>query len=578
MAPRKEVSLSLLTFLILVALAIGLGVSYRTVPNLGIRPMHTDEAILGMKLAEFWNTGHFQYDPKDFHGPALHQVSILWGSIAGWGDPSTWTESDLRMVTALCGLGLLLSTLLFLDALGRYGTAIAMLLTAASPMMVYYSRYFIMEMLLVLLISITLGCFWRYSQGGTRLWLLLGGCALGFQHATKETFILNVGAAFVGWVVARSMIGEFEPRKGSGFSMGSSRKKGRPARPWLWVAVPALIVSVAAFSGGFHDWQAVADSFTTYLSYLERSGGSGHEKPWHYYLTLLFWRRDTLVWTEALICVLALVGMIYSVIGDFKNTGRQAFLVFLSIYSLVLLAGYSILSYKTPWSILSAQYSLTLLAGVGASALWSAMPGRTMRLIFNGLLTVGLWHLCDQSIRVTGTHMNPQLEYSSDPRNPYAYSHTQKSLLKLMGEVQTYMDQNGPETKIQVIAQDSGWPLPWYWRNWKNVGFQDNVPDTLDADVIVADSEFYDQIKTKIKPGEYSEHYPYGLRPGIILTLLLRKQVAEPAPQPQAPAVEEKAAPDAPPPLPPEGTLSKPPTFNPTLPDFSGSLAPRSQP
>ena len=74
MAPRKEVSLSLLTFLILVALAIGLGVSYRTVPNLGIRPMHTDEAILGMKLAESWNTGHFQYDPKDFHGPALHQV------------------------------------------------------------------------------------------------------------------------------------------------------------------------------------------------------------------------------------------------------------------------------------------------------------------------------------------------------------------------------------------------------------------------------------------------------------------------------------------------------------------------
>lgn len=579
MAPRKEVSLSLLSFLVLVLLALGLGASYR-LPQLGMRPMHTDEAILGIKLGEFWNTGHFQYDPKDFHGPALHQVSILWGSLAGWGDPSTWTEADLRLVVALCGLGVMLTTLLFHDALGRYGTVTAMLLTAASPMMVFYSRYFIMEMLLVLLVALMLGSFWRYSQGGTRLWLLLGGCALGFQHAAKETFVLNAGAVVAGWVVARVLVGDFSPpRKGSGMSLGSaSRKNGRPARPWLWVLAPAALVSVASFSNGFRDWQPVLDSFTTYLNYLERSGGSGHEKPWHYYLTLLVWHKDTLVWTEAGIVVLAVVGMLHSVVGEFKNTGRQAFLVFISVYSLVLLAGYSILSYKTPWSILSAQHALTLLAGSGAAALWQAMPGKMGRGVFNLLLAAGVWHLCNQSIRLTGTHANPQFEYSADPRNPYVYSHTQKSLLKLMGEVQTYVKEHPEGTSIQVISQDAGWPLPWYWRTWPKVDYQTQVPENLDADVIVADADFYDAIKAKIPAGEFIERSPFGLRLGVIMTLFMRKPQPAPIPVPvpavppaDAPAEAEPEAPVKP----PEGTLMAPlPALNPVLPSFPGLPVP----
>jgi uncharacterized protein (TIGR03663 family) len=579
MPPRKELTLSLLAFIILAILAAGLAISYR-VPSLELRPMHTDEAVLGIKLGDFWRTGHFDYDPKDFHGPALHQTSILWGSLVGWGAPEVWTEANLRMVAAMCGLGLLLTALLFMDVLGRYGTVIAMLLTAVSPMMVFYSRYFIMEMQLVLLVSLTLGCFWRYSQGGSRLWLILGGCALGYQHATKETFILNVGAAVVGWVVARSLVGDFEPRRGNSFKVGPSRNQGRAARPWLWVVIPAVGVSVASFSNGFRDWGAVADSFLTYLNYLERSGGSGHEKPWHYYLTLLVWRKDTLIWTEALIVGMALVGMAYSLLGDFQKTpGRQAFLVFLSVYTLVLLAGYSVLSYKTPWSILSAQHALTLLAGAGASALWGqVMPGKVMRWGFNVLLAAGIWHLCAQSIRLTGTHSHPQFDYSADARNPYVYSHTQKSLVKMIGEVNAYVGEKTAEMKVLVITPDSGWPMPWYWRTWKKVDYQDKVPSKVDAEVIVADAEFYDQVKAMLPPGAYTEHYPYGLRPGIILTLFLKKpELASPAPE--LPSAEEESQFQGPPPPPPEGTLSAPPMFSPHLPVIPGStLVPIPQP
>lgn len=576
MAPRKEVSLSLLSFFILVALALGLAYSYR-LPGLELRPMHTDEAILGMKLGEFWKTGHFHYDPTDFHGPALHQISILWGKLAGWGDPFTWTEANLRLIAVLCGFGVLLSTLMFADALGRYGTVIAMLLTATSPMMVYYSRYFIMEMLLVLLVSIMLGCFWRYSQSGSKLWLVLGGCAIGFQHAAKETFVLNLGAAFLAWVIARSLIGDFQPAKSNSYG-SSNRQKKQPTRVWLWIAIPALLVSVAAYSNGFRDWKAVGDSFMTYVYYLERSGGSGHEKPWHYYLTLLIWRKDTLIWSEALIVGLAVIGMIYSLLGDFqKNPGRQAFLVFLSAYSVILLAGYSILSYKTPWSILCAQHALILLAGVGASALWAhAMPGKSMRLVFNVMLAVGLWHFCLQSSRLTGTHPNTQFEYSADPRNPYAYSHTQKSLQKLMAQVKTYAADKGDNLQFQVICRESGWPLPWYWRGWKNVGYQEVVPDKLNADVIVVDTEFYDEVKSRLPEGAYSEHYPFGLRPGIMLTLFLKKQVATkpPALIETAPSLSpSQPASTEPPPPPPAGTITAPPSL---VPQTNNAITPFS--
>jgi predicted membrane-bound mannosyltransferase len=95
--------------------------------------MHTDEAILGTKLADYWQSGHFQYDPKDFHGPALHQSAIAWGKLTGWGDPSTWTEADLRFVAVLCGLGVMLCVFLFADVLGRLGTALALMMTAVSP-------------------------------------------------------------------------------------------------------------------------------------------------------------------------------------------------------------------------------------------------------------------------------------------------------------------------------------------------------------------------------------------------------------------------------------------------------------
>lgn len=499
----------------IISLAVG---AYYRLPSLGERPMHTDEAILAMKSAEFQATGHFQYDPKDFHGPGLHYITRVWSWLAGWGGSSTWTEAQLRMVPVVCGLGLILATLLLRHAIGRAAAGYAMLLMAISPMMVYYSRYFIMEVPLVLLITLSIAALWHYSQGGGRWWLVLSGICLGLQHATKETFVLNVAAALVGFAATKVLVGDFAPRR-SGFDMGSSSKR-RALRPWLWVLIAAVLTSITLYSGGFKDWQAVKDSALTYLNYLKRAEGSGHEKPWYYYLALIFWRKDGLVWSEAMIGGLGIVGMLYAFLGNhMKQPARQAFLVFLSVYTLALFGIYSFLAYKTPWAILSAQHALTLLAGVGAAAISSALSGSFSRLAFRIAFGLGLYHLVAQ------TNLAIHL-YAADSRNPYVYSHTSSNLLRLLPVIRE-LQKTAPDGafNVLVVNRDAGWPLPWYLRDIKSVHYATTVPDKIDARVIIAEPEMKTALEAKFDGTSYTSLDLYGLRPGVMLNLWVEQSL-----------------------------------------------------
>ena len=516
MPPPQKNSLGRLGLTIFAIVSLALGAYYRF-PSLGERPMHTDEAILAMKSVEFQTTGHFKYDPKDFHGPGLHYITRVWSKLAGWGDSSTWTEAQLRTVPVICGLLLLLATLLLRNALGRLATGFAMLLIAISPMMVYYSRYFIMEVPLVLLITVSIAALWHYSQGGGRWWLLLAGFAIGMQHATKETFVINVVAALVGFAVTKIMIGDFAPRR-SGYDIGSS--KHRATHPWLWVIIAAVVTSISIYSGGFKDWQAVKDSALTYLNYFERSSGSGHEKPWHYYLTLIFWRKDGLVWSESMIGGLGIVGMLYAFLGNhMKQPAQQAFLVFLSVYTIGLFVIYSFLAYKTPWCILSAQHALTLLAGVGAAAIAGSLTGRVSRFIFKVAFGMGLYHLLSQTNHAI--HL-----YAADSRNPYVYSHTSTNLLRLLPQVRD-LQKTAPDDafNVLVINRDAGWPLPWYWRDIKSVRYETTVPETVDARVIIAEPEMKAALEAKFAGKTYTSPDLFGLRPGVMLNLWIEQSL-----------------------------------------------------
>ena len=81
------------------------------------------------------------------------------------------------------------------DGLGRNATLWAALFTAVSPAVVFYSRYYIHEILLVFFTFLALAAGWRYWRSRKIGWALLAGAGVGLMHATKETFLITLVAA-----------------------------------------------------------------------------------------------------------------------------------------------------------------------------------------------------------------------------------------------------------------------------------------------------------------------------------------------------------------------------------------------
>ena len=77
-------------------------------PELDRRPMHGDEAVHAYKLETLRDTGTYQYDPYEYHGPTLYYstLPVLWLSgLRTFGD---MTETMLRVVPVLFGVGMIL--------------------------------------------------------------------------------------------------------------------------------------------------------------------------------------------------------------------------------------------------------------------------------------------------------------------------------------------------------------------------------------------------------------------------------------------------------------------------------------
>ena len=118
--------------------------------SLDQRPMHNDEAVNGIKFGQLWEHGGYKYDPNEHHGPSLYYATLALSRLTGAPkDFDQFSESRLRFTTVLFGVGLILLLPLVADGLGRKATVWAALFTAVSPAMVFYSRYYIHEVLLV---------------------------------------------------------------------------------------------------------------------------------------------------------------------------------------------------------------------------------------------------------------------------------------------------------------------------------------------------------------------------------------------------------------------------------------------
>ena len=522
--------------------------------------MHVDEAVQAYKFGELYEHHEYRYDPKEYHGPTLNYATLPSAWMSGAKTYADTDEFTYRIVPVVFGVATILLLFLIVDGLGWAAVILAGVLTAISPALVFYNRYYIHESLLV---CFTFGCIaacWRYAQTRKTGWALLAGAFLGLMHATKETFVLSCAAAAVA-VVCTIAWNRIRP----------TTRETRVVPPLrddvkAWLPTPralaagvivAVIVSAVLFSSFFTNAGGPLDSIRTYVANMRRAAGQGiHDHPWHFYLNLLVYFKEAggPVWTEGLIVLLALVGCVLALWGRGfaspivpSRTGSQqqteaargtpdlALARFVAFYTVVLTAIYAAIPYKTPWCMLTFLHGMILMAAIGAVAVVRLLPHTALKMVAGALLLVGMAHLGWEASRASFLK-----RYYADWHNPYVYAHTTNDVVnfeKRMDDLAQVHPQ-GYGMLVKVIAKDY-WPAPWYVRRFKNVGYWNSIPEDPDAPVVITSSQpetdetngvtgaapdDIDAALSQALHGKYRKEF-FGSRPGVFLIVYVNQDL-----------------------------------------------------
>jgi uncharacterized protein (TIGR03663 family) len=495
-------------------LAAGVALALRCI-SLDDRPMHNDEAVNAVKFGQLWGQGGYKYDANEHHGPSLFYGTLAFERLALAPDFDHFSERRLRLVPVLFGVGLILLLPLVADGLGKNGVLWAAIFTAVSPAMVFYSRYYIHEMLLVFFCFLTIAAGWRYWRDRKLGWTLLAGAALGLMSATKETFVFNLVAGGVG-LGLNQVWNRLLDASGVPVRAQPVNFKHMAAGFGLWLAVAVLL-----FSSFLTNASGVLDAFRTYSIWFGRAAGaSSHNHGLGFYFhRLLFFRVDHgPVWSEVLLFALALIGGLAAFVRRGLGDANASFLRFLTLYTFALATIYSLISYKTPWCLLSFWHGMVLLAGVGAVVLLRAARFSVPRFIMGVLLVLG-------AAQLGGQAWEASTEFAADSRNPYVYAQTSEDILGLVERVQSLaqVEAGGHQMLIKVMAPEGDyWPLPWYLREFKKVGWWDHIPEDPLASVMIVSPSLQRRL------GESPTHLMVGyyqLRPQVFLGLYVEKNL-----------------------------------------------------
>ncbi len=461
-------------------LAAALALTLR-LPRLDQRPLHTDESVHAYKFLGLWEGRGYQYDPHEYHGPSLYYATLPLAWLSGARDAASLSETTLRLTPVVFGAGLIALLPLLSGGLGRGGIWWAGLLTAVSPVFVYYSRYFIHELLLVFGTLLLVAGAWRWVQTRRWPWMALAGAGLGLMYATKETFVFNLTALAmaVGLTMAWA-----HWREGSLWWPAEKR-------PWGHLVIglaAALAISIPLFTSFFTHLRGPLDSALTYQPWISRAGGSSpHIHPWTFYLERLFWFHPTKgpLWTELLVLGLGLAGFGAALLGRIAG-GAVVFVRFIGFYALGLMLVYTVIPYKTPWCVLGFHHAWILSAGAGAAWLVSLSKPFWLKTVVAAAMLAGTGHLGVQAWRAA-------FPLAADQRNPWVYAHTSPDLLRLVGQVSQIAAARpqAADTVIKVVGRGGDyWPLPWYLRSFRQVGFYSEIPDDPWAPMMIVNSRF----------------------------------------------------------------------------------------
>ena len=584
---------------------------------LELRPLHHDEGVNGHFLLALLRSGSYRYDPSNYHGPSLYYFTLpLAYAAEKAGALSTWV---VRVVPVVFGVATVWLGLALRRYVGTVGALAAAALMAVSPGMVFFSRYFIHEMMFVFFtVGVVVAALkfyeggdvraaaggadagrqgaaeatapggWAYGVGAalasallalSALWLayhpaqlklglasvafalaatlvlvwsfegarsvhlVLGAVSLALLFATKETAFISVGVVLIAWASAEIWLriaARLWPRRTEGTAAKKARDKRapQPAEPagvrplrvverlggWPRIILLALVaaglfafVNVLYYSSFFTNPKGVGDSIEAYKIW-KKTGESGfHGYRWYKYGQWLFgdwnFRGEWEFGEEPLLLLVAALGLALSL-----WRARRRFPLFAALWGFGLLAAYSLIKYKTPWLVLSMLPPFALSAGYAFNVLYHRRGWRAPAL---ALLALCVGVAAFQSYRVNFVNYD-------DDRYPYVYAHTKRSFHDLIAQIGRIAERAGGRERASLnvaVENQEYWPLPWYVRDYKRVGYVGRVTQTTDDMVLVKDKQV-PELEAALGGRYRRVGDTYELRPGVKLVLYARNDLA----------------------------------------------------
>jgi uncharacterized protein (TIGR03663 family) len=498
---------------------------------LEIKPPHFDEGINGWFVDQMIKTGFYKYDPTNYHGPLHFYVLFLFQTLFG---RHVWA---LRLPVLLVSVMCVWLTLKFEPLVGRAVTRLAALAMTVSPAFVFYGRYSIHEVWLLLFSMLFVLGLLGLRKFGTPNYLWCAGMGLTGMILSKETYVIHVGCAVIA----------------AGVCYVANKVSPLPDTPQVrqtWDSMDLAVVMATGaaliiffYSGTFLHWSGVKGPYQAYAAWFATGQqGHGHEKPWYYWLKIIGpsfepGRADYLGYELP-----TLAGLILCL---FSLRLKNLSLRYLAIYGVGTFIAYSYVNYKTPWCIISIIWPLLFI--FGAAILLTPLRYQLWMyticaLVLCGALGWTIWYTrwinpeytwlfsfiaglaillivlrYDRAVyamfAVTlgvslGSMIWLNYFHCTTDTEPYVYVQTYNDIYKLTKPVLSLAQRSSIYYQLTGhIVRTSAYPLPWILGDFPNVGYYEHeaLPAKLDADFLLVQQDRIAEVESKLRDSYYTE-------------------------------------------------------------------------
>jgi uncharacterized protein (TIGR03663 family) len=375
------------------------------------------------------------------------------------------TEITLRLSEVLFGSALCILPF-FIKPFSKKAKLLSCVFLVISPSLFYYSRYAIHEIFFVFFTLLALVSLINLTtKNSKKIWIYLFVLSLFLSYANKETAIIN---CFCIFVILAVMLFSKERRLNIKENLFEKKNGKFYLTKHLFIAIGiGLLFHIALFSSFFTYPKGVIDSVLGPFNWRTRT--NEHAKPIYYF-------TEMLLKLELPMLLISLTSITYYAHRLIKKKKPETE-TYISVFGFLLLIIYSLISYKTPWLILSSSCVLCVIAATFLSK------------ISNKNLLIALSVVCAIYL-IYQIIMTSFIYPATDEKNPFSYVHTDINIKKNINAIISEND------KIEIVGESADyWPLPFYLKGrisaYNSVeSFLNAVESSKDKNLLIREVDF----------------------------------------------------------------------------------------